>query len=79
MAVNNTKLHILTHTARMLMMAQQKPGHNGTRHHQKQIILHNAQWDAIPPEERDEIVEAAEDIPDMTPEIIAAARAALEE
>lgn len=80
MQLTNDKYKALTHTARILIMAEQKPNHEGKAEHAKSIRRYRVRWDDMTPEEKEEAKRfATEDCEDLTPEQISAAVAALEE
>lgn len=78
MAVTEHMVKLITHTARMQMMDEQRPKHNGAKNYRKVIRRYQVEWDDLSAEQRKEAKERALDLDDMTPELITAAVAALE-
>jgi hypothetical protein len=78
MAVDNAKLRIVTRAARMQLMAEQLPDHNGVKDHEKQLKILRGRWAELEDEDKVLAAKEAEQFPDMTPELIEAAVAALE-
>ena len=78
MAMTSKDVHLLTHTARMLMALAEKPKHVGGPEYRKQIATYATRWQELAKPERAEAIKAAAQIGDMTDETISAAVAALE-
>lgn len=68
----------LAHTARMLRRLEEAPLHVRSAEYKRQMRIYGGQWAALTDEAQAEAVEAALALVDMTPDTVAAARAALE-
>ena len=79
MALTHPQLKSLAHTARMLQFAQDRPNHDGKEDHRKSIRRHSVIWQDMTDEQKAEAKAAVAEFDGMTPELIDAATAALEE
>lgn len=78
MAATPRDVHMLTHTARMILAVEGKPKHKGRREYDAQIVAYQARWSAMSKADRAEAANAALQIHDMTKPVVNAAVAALE-
>lgn len=70
---------ILAHTVRMLTALSARPDHPRKDEYASQLARYRGAWDQVDPLNRDDCATvAAQTIHDLTPELVAAARAALE-
>lgn len=78
MPAKATDVHLLTHTARMMMAVAAKPDHQGGPDYLAQVETYKLRWKGLTPAQRAEVAEAAHEIHDMTEPVVAAAVEALE-
>lgn len=75
----NERALILSHTARMGMALDARPDHPRTAEYARQLRIYRGQWAALTPDEQAEAAAVVETFDDMTPDIVAATIATLEE
>lgn len=68
----------ITHTARMLQRLGDTPDHVRASEYRRQIKVYAGQWAALTDLEQADAKDAAFAVPDMTPDTVTAAIAALE-
>jgi hypothetical protein len=78
MAANPKFVRCLTHTSRMLRRLAVSAGEQRTSEYTQQIAEYREIWSELGADGRTAVVKAAGEIADLTPELIAAAVAALE-
>lgn len=78
MAIDSKVLHALAHTVRMRQVIAETPEHGRAGEYERQMAIYKLQWLILTPAQRSEIVDAAHDLPGMTPKEIASAVTALE-
>lgn len=78
MPATSRDVHLLTHTARMLLAVEAKPKHSGARSYTATIAGYKPRWAMLSKPDRADAAKQARAIGDMTDAVVAAAVAALE-
>lgn len=78
MAATSRDVHLLTHTARMLLAVEAKPKHAGAKSFAAAIAGYKPRWAALSKADRADAAKQARAVADMTDPVVAAAIAALE-
>jgi hypothetical protein len=81
MAITNHHLHVVAHTARMIMVLAEKPDHPRKSEYDRQLRIYRGQWAELEADEKQLVaatVIADPDAADLTDETVAAAVALLE-
>lgn len=78
MAVDQRGLRALAHSVRIRRALDANPNHGVRGEFEQSRKIYYLTWAVLSPAQRQEVIEAALGIPDMTPEAIAAEVAALE-